>query len=493
MRASGISQAAAEMESGTIVRCIPIRHQQVADHPHSTPTAAATWPGYILSTLRPFVLFVMCSTLLFPASAFAQLAVSGGGTGATTLSGYLIGHGTSAITGSATIPATVSTFTQVGTGALARTLDDKAKENALSLLDFCSDNTGATDCASGIANWVAEGLALHKALYIPAGTYRSASQQSWNLHSSSPADHSGNGINVFGDGRAASIIKFDSGVSSPAWQIVGNDTPGEILIYSRFEDFQVLGDTAGTLMAFGRDDFNDALNEFQLNNLLIYNKSTSGFNVALKLNYFLNGLVNVVADGGGYDVGTSTGTGYAALYCRACNFNTFMGSYGNTGNAIYLTYSYNLGNTFLNVDTEASTTDIQIDSSLAKSNTWIGGQISLAAYGINATAGSGNKFINVNNGGSIGTSFMPNSTGVWLETPNINNVSTPGVPSSTTAQSNNTAQKVMVAVKGGTVSDVKRNSTSVFGQSNVTVILEPGDTITLTYSAAPTWTWTPIR
>jgi hypothetical protein len=393
------------------------------------------------------------------------------------------------ITGSAAIPAATSSFTQLGAGAITRTLDAKTKEQALSLLDFCPDNTGATDCSRAIENWLAAGIALHKALYIPAGTYRSATQQVWNLHSVAVS-----GINVFGDGRAVSIIRFDKGVASPAWQIVGNDTPEESLVYSRFENFAVLGNTAGTLLAFGRDDFNDALNEFQLNNLLIFNKSKSAAAVALKLNLFLNGLVNVDANGGAFDVKTNTGTGYAALDCNECIMNTFMGSYGISGTGIYLSKGFNVTNTFLNTDTEANTSDIRIDSAHAVSNTWVGGQISLATYGINATAGSGNKFINVNNAiTGAGTSFMPHSTGVWLETPNFNNVSTPSMPDSGSAYRNSTGQVVMVAISGGAVSLVRRNAMRLFATTNVTVILEPGDSITVTYSATPDWTWAPIR
>jgi hypothetical protein len=393
------------------------------------------------------------------------------------------------ITGSAAIPAAASSFTQLGAGAITRTLDAKTKEKALSLLDFCPDNTGVTDCSRAIGNWLAAGIALHKALYIPAGTYRSATQQVWNLHAVAVT-----GINVFGDGRAVSIIRFDKGVASPAWQIVGNDTPEESLVYSRFEDFEVLGNTAGTLVAFGRYDFNDALNEFQLNNLLIFNKSKSAAAVALKLNLFLNGLVNVDANGGAFDVKTNTGSGYAALDCNECIMNTFMGSYGISGTGIYLSKGFNVTNTFLNTDTEANTSDIRIDSANAVSNTWVGGQISLATYGINATAGSGNKFINVNNAiTGAGTSFMPHSTGVWLETPNFNNVSTPSMPDSGSAYRNSTGQVVMVAISGGAVSLVRRNSMRLFATTNVTVILEPGDSITVTYSATPDWTWAPIR
>lgn len=418
------------------------------------------------------------------------LAVTGGGTGASSLSGYLFGNGTSPITGSSTIPASASSFTQTGTGALTRDLDAKARENALSLLDFCSDNTGATDCSAAIADWFAEGVALNKALYIPAGIYKVSSQLVWNLQSVAAK-----GINVFGDGRIASIIKFDAGVTSPNWDIVGDDTPGEAgIAYARFEDFGVQGDTSGELMTFGRDDYNDSMNEFQLDNIYVQNFSTASTAVALKLNYFLNGFVNVAANGGGFNTGTLTGSGFAALLCNQCVMNTFMGTFGDDGNGIVFANGYSYTNTFLNVDTEGNTIDINISSSNASENTFVGGQIATATYGIYGSSGSSNKFINVNNAISgAGTSFLPSTTGVWLETPNINNVSTPGVPTSGTAYTNTSGQIAMVAVSGGAVSAVKRNSATLFTTTNVTVILEPGDTITLNYTTAPSWTWMPIR
>jgi hypothetical protein len=433
----------------------------------------------------------VASLLGNPDIAHSQvLGVSGGGTGASSLSGYLFGNGTSPITGSSTIPASASSFTQLGTGALTRDVDAKTKENALSLLDFCSDNTGATDCSTAIADWFAEGIALNKALYIPAGVYKVSSQLLWNLQSVAAK-----GINVFGDGRIASIIKFDAGVTSPNWDIVGDDTPGEAgIAYARFEDFGVQGTTSGELMTFGRDDYNDAMNEFQLNNIYVQNFSTANTAIALKLNYFLNGLVNVAANGGGFNVGTLTGSGFAALLCNQCVMNTFMGTFGDDGNGIVFANGYSYTNTFLNVDTEGNTIDINIASANATDNTFVGGQIATATYGIYGSAGSSNKFINVNNAISgAGTSFLPSSTGVWLETPNINNVSTPAVPASGTAVTNSTGQVAQVTVSGGTVSLVKHNGASLFATTNVTVILEPGDTITITYTAAPGWTWMPIR
>jgi hypothetical protein len=171
-----------------------------------------------------------------------------------------------------------------------------------------------------------------------------------------------------------------------------------------------------------------------------------------------------------------------------------MGTFGDDGNGIVFANGYSYTNTFLNVDTEGNTIDINISSANASDNTFVGGQIATATYGIYGSAGSGNKFINVNSAISgAGTSFMPSSTGIWLETPNINTVSTPGMPASGTAVANTTGQVAEVSINGGTVSLVRRNSVSLFTTTNVTVILEPGDSITLNYTVAPGWNWMPIR
>lgn len=384
-------------------------------------------------------------------------------------------------------------------GALTRDLDAKAKENALSLLDYCSDNTGATDCSAGIAEWFAEAVALNKALYIPAGIYRVSSQLLWYL----PATRNSNfdnqyenvtGINVFGDGRYTSWIKFDANVASPNWQIYGPKTANHNFeMFSRFDNFMVTGSTSGELMTWGREDNSDAINEAQLNNLFLDNFSPASTAITLRLNNFLNGLVNVVANGGGFDIPSLTGHGYAALYCEQCQMNTFMGSYGNDANGILLAGGYNWGNTFLNTDTEANTSDIHIGDAQSFNNTWTGGIISLASNGINATNGSSNIFRNVYNGISSGGAFMPNAVGVWLQTPNYNHVVTPSLPASGTSATNTSGQVAEVTINAGAVSLVQRNGVGLFTTSNVTVILEPGDTITVTYSTAPGWIWMPLR
>lgn len=70
-------------------------------------------------------------------------------------------------------------FTQTGTGAVARTVDAKLKD-IITLTDFNVDPTGATDSSAGVQAAVNAALAkAHGAtIHIPAGTYKVAAQVS---------------------------------------------------------------------------------------------------------------------------------------------------------------------------------------------------------------------------------------------------------------------------------------------------------------------------
>jgi hypothetical protein len=70
-----------------------------------------------------------------------------------------------------------------------------------------------------------------------------------------------------------------------------------------------------------------------------------------------------------------------------------------------------------------------------------------------------------------------------------NGMSAPSVPASGTPVSNPTSVPVTVVISGGTMSNVVINGVSV-GTGAGTYTLPPGASITLTYSVAPTWTWT---
>jgi hypothetical protein len=66
----------------------------------------------------------------------------------------------------------------------------------------------------------------------------------------------------------------------------------------------------------------------------------------------------------------------------------------------------------------------------------------------------------------------------------------PAVPASTIALTNPFGQTCSVAITGGTVTAVLVNAVQVASGTGVNVSVPPGGTISITYSVAPTWTWT---
>jgi len=70
-------------------------------------------------------------------------------------------------------------------------------------------------------------------------------------------------------------------------------------------------------------------------------------------------------------------------------------------------------------------------------------------------------------------------------------VTSPGVPSTTVPYVSTYNFPVLVTVVGGTVSGVTVNGSSV-GSGDGTYLLPALGTITLTYSAAPTWSWVKV-
>ena len=67
-------------------------------------------------------------------------------------------------------------------------------------------------------------------------------------------------------------------------------------------------------------------------------------------------------------------------------------------------------------------------------------------------------------------------------------VTAPSVPASGTPVANPTGGYVSVVITGGTMTNVSVNGTTV-GTGAGTYQLPPGGTISMTYSAAPTWSW----
>lgn len=67
-------------------------------------------------------------------------------------------------------------------------------------------------------------------------------------------------------------------------------------------------------------------------------------------------------------------------------------------------------------------------------------------------------------------------------------ISTPAVPATTVTATNSNAVAVFVTITGGTLTSVKVNGVQV-GTTAGTYTVPAGQTISITYSVAPTWVW----
>lgn len=117
----------------------------------SAMTAASTLTGTEIVPLVQSGLNVQTTTALFVSQVLNvnPVTVSQGGTGATTLTGYLYGNGTSAVTASTTIPTSVLTgvlgTTHGGTGLSSYTLGDIIYASASNTLSKLAGNTTTTN------------------------------------------------------------------------------------------------------------------------------------------------------------------------------------------------------------------------------------------------------------------------------------------------------------------------------------------------------------
>jgi len=68
------------------------------------------------------------------------------------------------------------------------------------------------------------------------------------------------------------------------------------------------------------------------------------------------------------------------------------------------------------------------------------------------------------------------------------NSNAPSVPASTVAETNTFPHTCRINVYGGTVTAIAIGGVAT-GLTSGSFVLYPGETITLTYSSAPSWTW----
>ena len=201
-------------------------------------------------------------------------------------------------------------------------------------------------------------------------------------------------------------------------------------------------------------------------------------------------------------VGTGFDANDTAIYLSYSNYTNITGCQFERG---YTRFVRMRGNTYTKITgshfgTRATggtgTNCIDLDDGGNKSNvidgcTFNGGGSWTNAIAENANLGSpGNTYSNNDTGGMPLVLHTGTSRGNRGYNPRGTSVAQPAVPASGTAQTNTTGVDCMVFLTGGTFTANHQIGGQSIGNSTATVLRVPaGQTVTLTYSAAPTWVW----
>lgn len=375
-------------------------------------------------------------------------------------------------------------FIQTGTGAVTMSLGDKIRQMCVNVNDFGADPTNTLDSVTAFNNAYQQALSSGRPMCIGAGTYRLASQLTWDL-----ATNTTTGVVIKGQGPYKSILNFTlDAVPAPNLTVYSSLPAG--IFYTDIGEFAVASNVNGPAMQIGANSFADAFNSCRFSGIVITNPNGGGSAGGMKINYAVNCTFSqIVANG------ASKGTGSYAIQLNQSISNVYNNiAGGHTVNALHITNGSNYGNTFNGWDAEESTTGVRIDTANGFANTWNGGTVAVVDYFANASAGYGNYFTNMVTGLiSISRFNGANYVGIVLNTPGQNFISTPAVPASTVAATNTTGQRAYVFITGGTVNNVKVNAATVSNlETGFGVVVNPGDTITIDYSVSPGWTWLPL-
>lgn len=293
------------------------------------------------------------------------------------------------------------------------------------------------------------------------------------------------GFSLFGQGVQLSIIDVREVSTNPAVFLTNSTAGTRDMFYPLMKYIGILGNLNGSVFQLGlyiSTDLNpDPINEPEID-LWVYNAHTGPSATATTSTYVLNGYFRLVCNVAGAGFG---------LILKETSFSVFTGSYsciGGTG--ILLSTSYNYGNVFNAPDIENVATCLNISNSLSTNNTFNAGTWQYTTVGVTATAGSSNYIYNPSINGTLANFLNIGTTGngILMKSSNGPAITTPAIPASTSAIYNAQGQHVVVYLSGGTVSSVLINGQPT-GITSGTFMLNPGATIALTYSVAPTWYW----
>jgi hypothetical protein len=298
-------------------------------------------------------------------------------------------------------------YTAPFTGSVTETVQSKLSE-IVSLKDFGAVGDGVTDDTTAVNAWYAQVL-ISGAGYVPKGTYKTTSTIIFDV-----LQRRTTGVTISGDGPRNSI--FSSTVTSgDAFQIIcSGGTPGspKSYFYSSFSQIGFQAATSGSTLTIGQSDLSDGGNSNLFTNITVNNSFATGTPSGLTLNNLYTCSFNSVTVNGSGNVANVT----QVVVLNQVQFSNFIAcSFSNGATSIILNSGYIFGNVISNLDSEFVNLNVQITSTNATKNLFIGGQYtSLGTYNINAAAGSNNLFSNANLTGSSVTT-VNNSVGLTVQ------------------------------------------------------------------------------
>ena len=363
-------------------------------------------------------------------------------------------------------------------------LDPPAKDRCINVQDFGADPTNTTDSSAAFDSAFANAKATGYPLCLQAGIYRISRAISWDLASTART-----GINIAGDGARKVILDFtQDNVPAPNLKLFSSSSEG--VFFVRMGGFSIQSNVDGAALQIGETALTDAINSAIFGPLIITNNSPGARATGVQINYVVNStFVQLVANLGGANIGLD------AIQLNQSVSNTFINAAGgNCQTSLRLTNGSNYGNTFIGFDFEEATTGVKIDNANSFSNTWIGGTAASLRYFAQAAAGRDNYFLNMTFGRITSGIFNgDHHTGIVLSAAGAYASGTPALPKSASNQVNSSGQRMIVYIRGGEVSRVDVNGVRAFSTSNVSVVLNPGDAIRLTYTTAPEWSWSVLQ
>lgn len=297
-------------------------------------------------------------------------------------------------------------FIQSGIGAIVRTIMAKLRESK-SFYDFGAVGDGVADDTAAVKAALADHLLTGVPLVTGAGRFKVSAQIAVDVTTLL----TNTGICIRGAGRRRTILISTYSADVPFLVTGGN------AFFHTLRDIGFEGNYAGPVLQVGKNDFSDAFNSSKLVGINVNNASTNAAAEGARLNYVLQSDIDIVANCSGSGrptAGTAPGVG-AAIVLRQVQFSRLMLAGGNANIALRLTAGYIFGNTFEGLDLEEVNTGLQVDSTFATKNTFIGGTI-VAKYCINNTAGLNNVLLGTNLSPYAGGSIINGSANVGTTT-----------------------------------------------------------------------------